>query len=167
VGCVELLLVRLQAIYPRRWIQDVSRSVPRNSEVLERMKSRYLDSRGIPFDEWMLQPPVLSTAPRWWPQIKRVSDDEVCALMHRRFLCCWHCAGAPVQAHHMAAGSRGRSDELTLICMLCRRCHGQEKEPILPLGRLLYLKWKFDKITLDWVRVALAMREMLPDLVTR
>lgn len=124
----------------------------------------YRDSRGVAFGEVRF---LLPASTHDWPTITRVDDPKVSDLMHRLFKTCWHCKRKPVEAHHLCAGSAGKSDELTAIAILCPVCHGQRRETILPLGRILFLKWKFDRQHLDWVRVALLLRKFLPDLIVR
>lgn len=138
-----------------------------SSTTKPRAKQEYRDSRGVAFHEvrWML-----TERPSGWPKIKRVEDPRVCALMHELYSSCWNCGtystwNVQIQAHHMFAGSAGRSDETCAIAILCSTCHGQEKETIVPLGRLLYLKWKHDKLHCDWTRATLLHGRWLPDLI--
>jgi hypothetical protein len=132
------------------------------------VQERYTDSRGVPFDSYQLLPPLNGLPCRDWPKIKRVEDPVVCDVMHQRFdsLGCWECRQRGLQAHHMAEGSAGKSDEFTVIVMLCPACHAMVNTPALPLGRLLFLKWLNDRANTDWCRLALLHRKMLPDLIT-
>lgn len=155
---------------PRKRLAKVSKEKKKRVAVA---KERYCDSRGVPFDMYHLQPPIAGKRVADWPAIVRVTNPEVCRVMHQRFDeykvgPCWQCGEfGPVQAHHLGAGSAGRSDEFTAIVVLCSRCHGQEKESIVPLGRLIYIKWKFDKANLDWVRLALLVGRFLDPLITK
>jgi 5-methylcytosine-specific restriction endonuclease McrA len=136
----------------------------------KRLTERYADSKGIPFDEYRVWLPERVSE---WPQVRRVDDYEVCKRMHDQWQMCWNCCRIDfitirgvVQAHHIAAGTKGRSDELTNIAMLCGDCHANANTDALPLGRILFLKWKHDRQYTDWVRLALLARRHLPDLIT-
>lgn len=134
----------------------------------KRRRERYADSRGLPFDEYRLWLPERVSE---WPRVKPVMDYEPLSLMHGLFDDeCWNCGseagwGHNTEAHHIFGAAR-RSDELTNLAMLCRRCHENVNTPALPLGRILYLKWKADRWHLDWVRLATIAGKHLPDLIT-
>lgn len=130
----------------------------------KRARERFLDSRGVAFDEYPLLPPLDGKPVRDWPTVKRVVDPTVCREMHKRFGAggCWNCQAKHAQAHHLAAGSAGRSDEYTVIVMLCKNCHSKVNTPELPLERLLGLKWLRDRANVCWVRLALLFRRLLP-----
>lgn len=134
---------------------------------------RYADSTGLEFEDvraYMETHFGLRTAD--WPTAVRVDDPKVCVLMHGLFHQCWECqigySGAQwdrrIEAHHLCAGIKGRSDELTAIAMLCAKCHRTGTKEV-PLARCLYLKHKFDKQHLSWVRLSLLNKQFLPDLI--
>jgi 5-methylcytosine-specific restriction endonuclease McrA len=127
-------------------------------------KQEYRDSRGVAFADVRF---MLSERPSGWPKIKRVEDPRVCQLMHELYKRCWRCGAGNVQAHHEFAGSRGASDELTAIFMLCSECHSNVHTRAFETGELLYLKWKHDRLNVDWVRMHLLCGYWLPDLIVR
>jgi hypothetical protein len=140
--------------------------------------SRFPDSKGIYFDEVRAE-----VQKRYgmkvsdWDQIRVVEDPEICKRMHAMFGECWNCGRREpwnkIDAHHIA-GSSHRSDELCNIAMLCgvvwngeaESCHSNVKTSKLPQGRILFLKWKYDRQNTDWVRLTLLGRKFLDDLIT-
>lgn len=90
---------------------------------------------------------------------------------------CWLC-GRPAKdgqrlglaIHHIEAGRKGRSDELTNLASLCEfpyrdTCHAKVKGAEFPQGSMLWLKWHHDPFETDWVRLAILRRSFLPDLI--
>lgn len=130
-------------------------------------RERYRDCHGIAFDEYRM---CLPDDVREWPQIKRVQDWEVEKKMHQWFGSCWNCGDGsfhlPLECHHIIGGTKGRSDELCNIAMLGQSCHANANTNKLPMGRVLFLKWEWDRLHTDWVRIALLHRKHLPDLIT-
>lgn len=134
----------------------------------KREREQWADCHGIPFDEYRLWLPEKCSD---WRQVVRVKNDSVERLMHEWHWTCWnldawHPAYSKVEAHHIAAGTKGRADEFTNIAMFCAECHSNVNTDRLPMGRVLYLKWKHDRAHVDWVRLALLHRKHLPDLIT-
>lgn len=136
----------------------------------KRLTERYADSKGVPFDEYRFHLPDRVSE---WPKVVRVDDDSVEQKMHGWYSKCWNCGAWRVfewqddmQTHHVVGGTRGRSDEYTNIAVLCARCHGNANTAALPMGHILYIKWKHDRQHTDWVRLALLHRQHLPDLIT-
>ncbi len=125
--------------------------------------ANYPDCHGIDFDEVRLHLPARVAD---WPTVVRVKDPAICRAMHEWFRGCWNCGWSRVEAHHIAGGTKGRSDEFCNIAMLCGACHPKANTAELPMGRILYLKWKFDKPHTDWVRLSLLANRFLPDLIT-
>lgn len=130
----------------------------------KRARERFEDCNGIAFDEVRL---ILPAERRLWPVARLVVDPDVCRLMHERFGRCWECGAYPVQVHHMIEGAHGRSDELANACVLCADCHGQNKRTIIPLGRQQFLKWDFDRVNTDWVRLTIVRGRWLDELITK
>lgn len=134
---------------------------------MPRKVERYVDNRGIEFGEIGFH---LRGRPGDWPRITRVTRKGACTFMHEFHQACWQCGKRgygldATQAHHIFEGSRGKSEELCNIAMLCALHHGQLSDPIIPLGRILYLKWKHDWLHTDWVRMTLLCGYHLPDLI--
>ena len=130
-------------------------------------RQEYRDCHGIAFDDVRF---ILPARPGDWPKVTRVTNPDVCRIMHELHQACWECCQRTtwemrVEAHHMFAGSRGKSDEACAIAVLCEWHHGQHADPILPLGRLLYLKWRDDRPHCDWVRATLLNGRFLPELI--
>lgn len=133
----------------------------------KRLTERYADCHGITFDSYRYHLPSKVSD---WQAVVRVDDPQVCQDMHAWSSCCWNCRAADgyerrLEAHHLCAGRHGRSDEYCAIVMLCRECHGNVNTPVLPFGRLLALKHKFDRPHTDWIRTALLARRFLPPLI--
>lgn len=127
----------------------------------------FADAHGVFFSEVRL---ILGEDRSRWPKVRRVRDAEVCAMMHKRFINCWNCDeycgfGSCLECHHLFAGSRTRSDEMTAIVCLCGDCHRNVNTPALPTGRLLYLKWLKDRQQLSWLRLTLLCGHFLPDMI--
>lgn len=136
-------------------------SRPKTAKVEQEL---YRDCHGVAFSDVLY---LIGDRDRW-PKIRRVKNPAVCAFMHDQWFYCWNCGGTDkVEAHHEFAGSRGKSDELCAMIMLCRECHGDVHTTKLPLGRLLWLKWSFDPMHTDWIRCTLLRGSFLPDLLQR
>jgi hypothetical protein len=138
----------------------------------KRQTEGYADSRGIRFDEYHFYLPAKVSD---WQTVVRVDDPTVCRKMHEwHGDMCWAC-GWPwssmdvptrrIEAHHIAAGTKGRADEYANIAMLCNLCHLSANTSGLPMGRILFVKWAFDRQHVDWVRIALLARRFLPGLI--
>ena len=138
----------------------------RRREKIAGLTEQYADSCGIPFEMSQLHGLYLPNKVSDWPKMQRVTDAEVCKLFHWLWFACWFCEAGECQAHHMAAGSRGRSDELCLLVSACAKCHDQIHGGIIPIGRVLFVKWQMDRVHTNWVRTTLAFRRWLPDLIT-
>lgn len=126
----------------------------------------YRDSQGIELsDVWRF----LHGRPSDWPTVVRVHDETICKLMHEWFNECWNCGRMNVQCHHIIGGTKGRSDELTNIAMLCgpnlitgdEGCHAKANTNELPMGRILLLKCRWDWQHTNWVRLCLLARQFL------
>lgn len=133
-----------------------------------RLRERFVDGHGVCFDEYRLWLPDKVSD---WPQVTRVDDPQVPRDYHEWWCTCWNCEEPPaytkpVDFHHLTGGTKGRSDEYCNGCMLCRECHDLANTNELPFARLLYLKWKFDRQHVSWVRLALLRGSHLPDLIT-
>jgi hypothetical protein len=98
-----------------------------------------------------------------WPKIKRGRDPRVCRIFHELHPTCWIDPSMPAEAHHGAAGSRGKSDELCILFALSKRWHEVVGSSELPLGRLLWLKLEHDFCHTDWLRMTLLFNHFLPD----
>lgn len=123
----------------------------------------YEDSRGIAFDDVR---GILGEDPSSWPAIKRPRYRQVCWQFHEIHSTCWHSGDSWPEAHHLAAGYlRGKSDELCALVSLSREWHEKVNTEELPLGRILWLKWRHDRPSTDWVRLTLLFGYHLPDLI--
>lgn len=131
-------------------------------------KETYPDCQGLGFDEARLfVEQWYGKRPGDWPKVVRVRDSKVCTAMHILFGLCWECDAFAIEAHHMASGFlRGKTDEMAALAMLCKLCHANVNTPALPLGRILYLKWKYDRPHTDWVRLIRIHGHFLPNLIT-
>jgi len=115
----------------------------------------FQDRRGIP---WEMRHTLLPTQTASWPVYpprRAIDTSYLQAEFHAefRFQQCWLCGHKhddvfPLELHHLAAGSRGRSHERELFTMLCRLCHADVDADDLP--KLLYAKWTFDRMWCDW-----------------
>jgi hypothetical protein len=135
----------------------------------------YCDSKGLAFEDvraYMQKHYGVRTAD--WPTVKPVADKHVCKMIHEMpwwFGACWNCEGHGdgwnvfIEAHHIVGAGR-RSDELCNIALLCSACHVEVKTRKLPQGRILFLKWKYDRQHCDWARLAILRGQFLPDLIT-
>lgn len=130
---------------------------------------RHADSHGIGFWEvrhelWL--PERVSD----WHKIRRVVNPDVLDAMHRwhgPWDDCWYCGKrprAPLEAHHITGGSKGRSDEFCNLVMLCNNCHKLVQSNVALLPHVLFIKWRHDREHADWVRLNLLHGRWLPDL---
>lgn len=71
-----------------------------------------------------------------------------------------------LELHHIIGGQKGRSDELTNYIVICSACHEKVNTSELPMGKILYHKWKADQGNVDWARLAILRGCFLPDLET-
>jgi hypothetical protein len=125
-------------------------------------REEWRDSRGVPFADVRF---ILGEDKFRWPKINRVRDQRVCQLFHELFPTCWVDHRLPAEAHHGASGYlRGRSDELCVLFALSKPWHDVVGSTKLPLGTLLWLKFKNDFCHTDWVRTTLLFGYFLPDL---
>ena len=134
------------------------------TEAAGSQKRAYADSRGVAYADVRR---ILGEDPYRWERVPKLMDKRVCECFHRIHAHCWNCGGWGCQAHHAAAGSAGKRDALPLLFALCETCHGAVNTPVLPLGRLLYLKYKNDWPNTDWLFTARAFKHHLPDLITK
>ena len=150
-------------------------SIARKSPLRQKTQERYRDSRGLAFDEVRAYVEIhFGMRPSEWPRIKEVKDPDVCSRMHDLFCECWNCGGEGgygtfrrIEVHHICGGTKGRNDEPCNTAMLCNlpRCHPSANTSELPIGRVLFLKWKHDRQNCDWVRLTLLNRKFLPELI--
>lgn len=135
------------------------------------MKQSFKDRRGLAFKDAQY---MLPADKEYWPKLPpRIKKDKTGAqaAFHKEYAGtpCWMCGAIPFgkmgqhQLHHLAAGSRGRSHERELFTYLCKNCHDNCVSPIY-LGRLLYLKWKFDPEWVDYEWLTIRFGHILPDL---
>lgn len=129
---------------------------------------QYIDAQGVPFEEHRA---LLS---RPFPRAVRVTDRRVRATYRAEWDRCQVCLtqenmlrslGLPLETHHIMAGTVGRSDERTNLIVVCRSCHEIEKTVQLPLGAILWCKWRTSPADVDWVRLAVLRCRFLPDLI--
>ena len=129
----------------------------------------YLDGRGVSFADYRLQLPARASC---FPPQNLIKSRTELAEFHDRTDACYSCGRTrrqvwrSLQCHHIMGGTKGRSDEQTNFAMLCADCHEGANTGILPMGRILFLKWLRDRENIDWVRLAVLRRCFLPDLET-
>lgn len=130
---------------------------------------RYRDRNGLAYDDYRLWlPPNVAL----WPTPPRVKEDTqgLQSAFHEKWAGseCWWCKAKPRtghhELHHLAGGMKGRSHETYLFTWLCKTCHALRANP-QDLGRILYLKWYYDREETDWCRTAIRHGRWLPDLV--
>jgi hypothetical protein len=152
----------------------MKRTSPRRQQRARVLLNQYPDAHGILFAEHHLWLPAKVSD---WPQVWRVDDPVVCQTMHKMFQFCWACGNFYKydcdrgyynrrEIHHITGGIKGRSDEMCNVSVLCTECHKNANTAKLPIGRILFLKWREDRQHCDWVRLALLARRFLPDLIT-
>jgi hypothetical protein len=126
---------------------------------------RYPDGHGVYFDEVR---GILGEDTSRWPAVRRVKNPRVLAIFHQLHSKDWIDFRCGPEAHHMAAGYlRGKSDELCALAALSGDWHPLVNTEALPLGHILYLKWKYDRPNCDWVRLTLLFGYFLPDLIVK
>jgi len=138
----------------------------------EVIMERYTDGRGLDFGKCR---ELLPTRASDFPKRHIVKDREALAAFHLAWNHCMVCGRTrPVvwtlEAHHMIGGANGRSDEATVLLMLCGpsvnsdTCHARAHGGDLELGQLLWVKWARDRAAVDWVRLSILYGRFLPDL---
>lgn len=145
------------------------------------MAKKYADKNSIAFADYRAFLPLKIFH---WPKMRIVKSPKLLAELHEEWDHCQACgrkfgphynASGPgwraMQIHHII-GAAGRSDERTNLIGLCicgagseAGCHAEAHGGNLPLGRVLYLKWKSDPAGVDWIRLAILRGSFLPDLV--
>lgn len=130
-------------------------------------KPRFVDGKGVPFDEYHLWlPPRLADWPKGPPRVL-VDHGKLQGEFHREWEgkpCWWDEKHVGKELHHLCSIG-GRSHERTLFTWTCSGCHREHvgKED---LGRWLWLKVMNDAANTDWVLLALRHGSFLPELVT-
>jgi len=126
----------------------------------------YPDANGIMFDAHRA---YLSADRREWGHPPTVYDDSVKNRWRQYWVGrpCWWCeqsthyGGVRGELHHMA-----RTDIPFAFSWLCVDCHQHHGTAVTSnaFGRLLYLKWKYDRKNTVWIPLAVKSGQHLPDL---
>jgi len=133
---------------------------------------RYTDALGIPFSQIYQWVPNIS----WNASFPKKIENKKAAydwkyLWHQ--LPCWWCSRETCddsidshgEVHHVV-----RHDATWAFAWLCSTCHRHTGEGVTTeaLGRLLYLKWRWDCRHTSWLHLAVAYRsatgKYLPEL---
>lgn len=131
--------------------------------------STFIDGQGISFAEYRDHLPKRAAD---FPPPERVKDPDALRQVHFVWDHCQVCGrgkadGVRLEAHHITAGTKGRSDERCNLICLCAggtdTCHENVKTPALPQAAILWAKWRTDRFGTDWVRLAVLSRHHLPD----
>lgn len=104
-----------------------------------------------------------------WPKSKPVKNPNLLREIHEEWKLCFVCERRKnwlnlyfaFELHHLARGSRGRSDERCNLIMVCRNCH--ERICSVPLIEVLAAKHKHDPDGCDWKRLAILIRHRIVD----
>lgn len=146
------------------------------------MSEKYLDCNGIPFADYRRELPIQVFH---FPKANIIKSPELLQELHNEWDCCQVCgrraglwtkwdAGPQenwVSLHlHHVIGAAGRSDERCNLLALCSEgpdqgCHAEAHGGKLPLGKILYHKWKADPDGIDWIRLAVLRGSFLPELI--
>jgi len=127
----------------------------------------FIDGQGVPFSRYR---ELLPKRARDFPKPERVKDDQVIMAYRWRWTHCQVCGqgqrdGVILDVHHIIGGTKGRSDEKTNLISLDRDCHDKANTLELPKGLILWCKWRTDRRSVSWVRLAILHRQFLPDLI--
>jgi len=125
----------------------------------------YPDGAGVPFDE--AEELVRSFGTVYsWPSACRRDDPMLLTSIHYVRDHCQACGSTThLEVHHIIGGTKGRSDELTNLIMLCRHCHQSAHGAYggqLTLAQVLWHQWCNNRETLSWLRLMLLRRQFLP-----
>lgn len=135
------------------------------------MMQTFVDGRGVAFVDYRSKLPARV---RDWPFPDRPRCDEwlqTFVLRQDRCQVCGRRGGTHgLHIHHIMAGTVGRSDEQTNLIRLCsdgpdQGCHAESHGGNLPLGLILWAKWRTDAAETDWVALALLHGRFLPELI--
>lgn len=139
---------------------------------LSMAEERYADACHVYFDE---VPQLLGPVACWLP-IRRLPSEAVRIEMEKLFVHCFWCGGRgcwhpkgtslTLELHHIVGGSAGRSDERTNLFPCHRKCHQELQSDASLTGKVLWLKWRYDRIGTVWTRLAELHGRNLPDLIT-
>jgi hypothetical protein len=138
------------------------------------VKELYHDRMGIPFDQHTLWLPS-STSNFPTPPLPGQSEGKRILAAWRANWAgtpCWWCGGKTTanfgkekgELHHLRTGIES-AYTYTWLCAGCHRIGGDAVKAE-SLGRLLWLKWFFDKENTFWYGIAIRLRRRLPDLIT-
>lgn len=132
-------------------------------------KEFFEDGLGVRFHETRLWLPSRVSD---WPKVRIVNNKRAreVLLRHQLYECgCPWCSlcesyAEQMDGHHIFGGSRGRSDELTNLLIVCRQCHERIQSDPTTLPEVLHAKWEHDRESVSWVRLTLLAGRWLDDL---
>ena len=140
------------------------------------MKESYEDCLGVEFADHALWLPPRTAD---WPNPPHVSLPATLRDWRKKWAGtpCWWCGqgtndllgDSRGELNHLRAGTGAKKiEEVWLYTWLCHGCHqsGGVAVKSSSLGRLLFLKWKYDQANTYWEGIALRLRRRLPDLIT-
>lgn len=133
----------------------------------------FIDGQGVAFSEYRKHLPKRAAD---FSAADRVRDANLGYRYHWLWRHCQSCGRryrdwVPLEMHHLTGGTKGRSDELTNVIMLCAMlpdgrigCHrrygaGSEED----FAFLLWRKWVTDRWNISWVRLAILRGRFLPE----
>lgn len=128
----------------------------------------YTDGKGIAFNHYREHLPTRAAD---FPRRRAIRDRDVMSSFHQAWDFCFVTGvkrgafGVKLEAHHLFSGTAGRSDETCNLIMLDHKIHEQVKTAKVPLGLLLWCKWRLDRDNMDWIRMAVLRGSFLPDLI--
>ena len=98
-----------------------------------------------------------------WPPAERVTCPPLLTAIRYLVDRCQMCGDQRrLDVHHIIGGTKGRSDELTNLILICRSCHQSIHSGHLTLSHVLWHQWAHNRDHLVWTRLACLRRQRLP-----
>lgn len=132
------------------------------------VRDDYRDMLGIPFDAHRaFLPARTANFPSGAKDCGSVSEMQEWRS-HWVGKPCWWCGEPGNELHHLPVAGMGskKIQERWLFCWLCSDCHRHSGCAVTleAMGRLLWLKWKWDRENVWWCGMAMRMGRHLPEL---
>lgn len=128
----------------------------------------YPDGNHVYFSEASMQRKVVAAVTRSLP------SDIARIQMEKLFIVCFWCDGPgfwhpkgmalTLEMHHII-GAGARSDELTNLFPCHHACHMELQSDAELFGKVLYRKWRHDRVQTSWPRLMELLGHGLPDLI--